>query len=237
LVLLVTAVISLSAEIGELRDLQRPFDVAFNKVRTYRAAHEDEKARVAFEEFLKMERAVGGDDSVYIALRSEGHFCGDSPEAMSYYDRALALKPDSGYAHLYRGEWFLRHKQFAQAVVALDGATGDDFCLTEIYQARSDAYIGLNKLDWALANVNSAIAIDPQNYCSVAARARVYAKMRKNDLALADWNATIALAKGEVPSFYEQRAELYDSINETDRAHKDRATAAHLKALSKVFVP
>jgi len=88
----------------------------------------------------------------------------------------------------------------------------------------------MGDFDAALADANSAIQIDPKNYWSVAARARVYAKMQKNDLARADWNNVIALNLDHVPCFYEYRAEFFDSINESALARQDRATAALLQS-------
>ena len=94
---------------------------------------------------------------------------------------------------------------------------------TATYQANNGNY------DGAIINLNKALALQPQNYRALSARAWAFYNKGDFDQSLRDYNAAIALE----PNFsllYRNRAKVFDKKGDTVNAENDRQKAKALEA-------
>ncbi|MCC0175432.1 tetratricopeptide repeat protein [Waterburya agarophytonicola K14] len=90
-------------------------------------------------------------------LESEGFIT----EAVSCYEKAIALNPDSPWAYHNLGDIFLRQNRLDLAAQYYQKAIAIEDCLPWAYNALGDIYKRKNQLDKALAYYQKAVKLKP----------------------------------------------------------------------------
>jgi tetratricopeptide (TPR) repeat protein len=98
----------------------------------------------------------------------------------------------------------------------------------EAYYYRGLANRRLNNLDWAVADYNKALELDP-NYTTVyISRGFVFALQKKYDMAIRDYSTAIKLDPNEKQA-YINRSIVYKDLGKTKDANEDLAKVALLE--------
>lgn len=90
---------------------------------------------------------------------------GKIKEAIGYYTKALALKPDSPELYFVRGRAYLQNDQLKESADDLSRAVKLKSGFAEAYNQRGVTYIGLGKQQEALADFNKACGLGLQDGC------------------------------------------------------------------------
>ncbi|HEY9791378.1 MAG TPA: tetratricopeptide repeat protein [Candidatus Obscuribacterales bacterium] len=105
-------------------------------------------------------------------------------------------------------------------------------CLTlkpsvEGFQNRANSYFNMGKYDLALADVNSAIRLDPRNGCLFNNRGNIYERLGQLEKALADMQSACALHRTEA-RHVNARGKLYLELGQAKEGESDFERAASL---------
>lgn len=90
---------------------------------------------------------------------------GKIKEAIGYYTRALALKPDSPELYYVRGRAYRQNDQLKEAADDLSRSVKLKPAYAEAYNQRGVTYIGLGKQQEALVDFNKACGLGYQDGC------------------------------------------------------------------------
>ncbi|HTQ12807.1 MAG TPA: tetratricopeptide repeat protein [Rhizomicrobium sp.] len=118
-------------------------------------------------------------------------------------------------------------KQYDQAILALNNAIAADPKLWRAYENRGAAEGALGELDKAGADIDVAMQLAPKEPGPVRMQGQLFLAERRYDDAVASFTAAIANDSSDAPS-YGLRAQVYDKLNQPDKAAADRAKLKEL---------
>ncbi len=93
---------------------------------------------------------------------------GQFDQAVSDYNRAIALKPNLAMAYEARGNSYYKMRQFDWAITDYSRAIALTPNNSETYGNRGNAYLALSRLDKAIADYQKALKLDPENKSAAA---------------------------------------------------------------------
>ena len=149
---------------------------------------------------------------------------GDHKRAVADCDEALQLSPGHAEASLNRGLSSLALDDFRRAIVdfdrALDPRQGRGITFLgplssrypELYRARSEAHRRLGDLDGAVADLDAALGLDPDDAEARVRRGRLHAARRDFARAIADFDRAIALGRRDA-DLYRDRGDAVDRLS------------------------
>jgi tetratricopeptide (TPR) repeat protein len=180
------------------------------------------QAEADFEAALRMEPS-----NPWIRARRALYFHaarGDHTRAVADCDAALQLSPGHAEASLNRGLSLLALDDFRRAIVDFDQALdprqgraitflGPLSCrYPELYRARSEAHRRLGDLDGAVADLDAALGLDPDDAEARVRRGRLHAARRDFARAIADFDRAIALGRRDA-DLYRDRSDAVDRLS------------------------
>ncbi len=112
--------------------------------------------------------------------------------------------------------------------VLIQSGQEDASNLVSAYEFRSAAYKRAGLYDQALADVNKALALDPNGANAYTDRGNIYKRIHKYDRALLDYNQAIQLDPSSAVAFYD-RGDFFLDRQKYDRAIQDLDQAIRLK--------
>jgi tetratricopeptide (TPR) repeat protein len=149
---------------------------------------------------------------------------GDHTRAVADCDKALQLSPGHAEASLNRGLSSLALDDSRRAIVdfdrALDPRQGRGITFLgplstrypELYRARSEAHRRLGDLDGAVADLDAALRLDPDDAEAWVRRGRLHAARREFARAIADFDRAIALGRRDA-DLYRDRGDAVDRLS------------------------
>jgi tetratricopeptide (TPR) repeat protein len=114
-------------------------------------------------------------------------------EAMTAYDRAIAVRPDYAEVHFNRGTLLQQLGKAPAALESYEVALSMNPALTQAHCSRGDVLKALGRLDEALASYNQAIALKRDHAGAHAGRGLALMLLGEPDAALASFDAAIQL--------------------------------------------
>jgi tetratricopeptide (TPR) repeat protein len=157
---------------------------------------------------------------------------GEAAKAVEDYTAAIALFPGAEF-HNGRADAYMALGEPAKAVEDIKVLLAEQQApslytrLGSAYAAAGDTANADAAFDKGLQLANAALA--KTGYAAdFAIRARLYVAMKRYDYALSDVNSAIILAEDDPSFFYEERAKVYETMGNADKATADRATAKQL---------
>ncbi len=140
--------------------------------------------------------------------------------AIEYFDMAIKLNPDNGYAYLNRGLAYDHRGERLLAVTdynkAIDLNPGD----VNAYRSRSSHYLNTGQHDRAIEDCTKVIDLDPIDGDTLHNRGISYANTGKYELAIRDYTEAIALNPNRADT-YKGRATAYRAIGKSELARQD----------------
>jgi tetratricopeptide (TPR) repeat protein len=170
--------------------------------------------------FIYISEDYATTPAIFLNLANIHSRKGDFEQAISYFNKAIAIVPDYADAYHGRGITYANKGDLDQAISDLGKAIELFPDFAEAYHDRAGAYGSKGDIDNAIADLNQAIIIDPDYTESYLVRGTMYSNKGDLDGAIADYNKAIALD----PYFsdaYKSRAEAYYSKQEYDKSWKD----------------
>ncbi|MBS0471126.1 MAG: tetratricopeptide repeat protein [Proteobacteria bacterium] len=145
-------------------------------------------------------------DSVeaHIALAGAYDYRRDFAGALDQIGKAIALSPRDGRLLLMRAG--IEREDGNDAAMQTDAKAGIDLLSADIardpkaasgYYSRAQGYEILKRFGDAIADLGTALTLEPGNLAALKMRARLYGRNRQPDLALRDLASAIALAPGD----------------------------------------
>ena len=158
----------------------------------------------------------------------------DYEKALGYYEKSLEV--DSTYVnsinskaliYVEQKKYDLAIKEYSKGILLKEiDPEGAAYC----YRNRAEQYERLREYDKALADYDSAIALEPENVNRYNDRAWFYSDIKKDyDLAFIDITKAIELAPDD-PNNYNARADFYKDYSKYDLALTDYAKAIELNS-------
>jgi tetratricopeptide (TPR) repeat protein len=167
----------------------RSLDALTNYATVLRLVGRDEEAASAYMRAL----AIDNRAEIWIALGNTFDKLQRFDEALTAFDRALALKPPSAEFLCNRGNalWHLRRP--AEALACYDAALSLKPDVPEIYNNRGNALLDLNRPDEALANFDRALALKPGYVDTLVNRANALRDLNRSQEAIESCDAALAV--------------------------------------------
>jgi tetratricopeptide (TPR) repeat protein len=156
----------------------------------YQLLRETDKAIADLDASLRLEPA----QPILYARRANLYaIIGQGDKALADADHAVAAIGNNAFAHYARGcaLWLLQRKDEAQAEFDKSIELHPE---VDTYLMRAGLNLNLNHFDKALADINSALGMDPKSVDAYLVRAQFYEKSGDFDQALADGDRALALA-------------------------------------------
>ena len=147
-------------------------------------------------------------------------------EALIYYDKALALKPDSVEAYNNRGSALMGLKRTDEALASYDKALALKPDHVTAHNNRGSALQELERLSEALISYDKALALKPDYAEAYYNRGNVLKDLKRLDEALVSYDKALALEPDYAEAYYNQGIVLI----ELERM--DEALASYNRALS-----
>lgn len=132
---------------------------------------------------------------------------GEPARILEYYDDLLTADASNDRAYAGRGYFFFLRKDYEHAVQDYSKAIELDPTQLDYYY-RGIIYRELGKLDEAIADLTSALDLNPEFTSAYNIRAYAYFEQGKLEQAIADVTQAIQLAPDN-PNFYDSRCEIY----------------------------
>src|SRR5262249_28146826 len=147
--------------------------------------------------------------------------------AMADFAAAVKLRPRHADGHLYQGCIHMARSEFPAAVRAFTEASKYEQPPISSLRNRAYAYDKQGKSDEALADLNAAIYLVPDDARSYDARGTVYGNLGKYERALADFNKAIQLSPDFAGALL-NRGHTYLQLGDTTRAQDDYTRSLRL---------
>ena len=144
-----------------------------------------------------LERMPAQFDALHL-LGVVEHQQGRATEAVTWFDRAIAVAADRAPVHANRGAALRDLRQTAQALASLDRALGLDPQHAGAHANRAAVLLDLGRADEALAAVEQALAIEPAHPAAAYNRVTALIALGRHTEALAACEAARALLPGHV---------------------------------------
>jgi tetratricopeptide (TPR) repeat protein len=144
----------------------------------------------------------------------------DALRAISDYDNAISLLPDSAIAYVNRGVAYMLKRSYDMAIVDFSKAIKLKPDYDDAYINRAIAHLYNNQCDQTIADCNRAIDLNPSNANAYSTRGGGYSCKRECDRAIADCDQAIRVS----PDFgiaYCNRSSIYLLKGDYDRALAD----------------
>jgi tetratricopeptide (TPR) repeat protein len=231
---------------GALADYQRAFEGApldviklADRASVEALAGLHKVAEADFESALQLDPSnawVRARRALYLHARR-----GEHKRAIADCDEALKFSPGHVEASLNRGLALLALGDFRAAIADFDRALDSrqkglmtfagrfSTRYPELYRARSEARRQLGDLDGALADLNLALGLNPDDAEALVRRGHLYATRRDFAHAIADFDRAIALGRGDA-DIYKARGEARAAAGDEAGARSDREHSDQLKA-------
>ncbi|MBZ0189746.1 MAG: tetratricopeptide repeat protein [Candidatus Obscuribacterales bacterium] len=161
---------------------------------------------------------------------------GKNREARKDYDRAIEVSPDSPTLLLIRAQLLESMNELELAEKDYKNAARPENDIGKIpkrvfaMKSRAAIMSKLGRHDEAIADLNSALSIEPNDDELLRLKADQYAILKKYKEALSDYSASIDAAPDFAHASYTGRARVYEILKKSDLAKKDRQAANALKA-------
>lgn len=120
------------------------------------------------------------------------YFSNNCPKAIEYYRQALA-NGDFWFYNEQLGECLYQVDDHKGAVAQFSAVIKEKPGYKQAYWMRAQSYKLLGNYDNALKDINYAIAMEPEDDATIAARGFIYMQFSKNDLALKDLRTALTL--------------------------------------------
>jgi len=147
-------------------------------------------------------------------------------EAVSSFDRAIALRADLAEAHANRGNTLNVLKRFDEALASLDRALALRPNLIEAMVNRGNALNGLKRYDEALTVYDRALSLHPGHAGAHYNRGATLHEMLRYEDALASYDRALALQANYPEAWSNRGATLYEMMRHGEAlASYDRAIA------------
>jgi len=114
-------------------------------------------------------------------------------EAVTSYDHAISLKPDSASAYCNRGIALFELGRLAEALASYDRSIELKGDHAEAFNNRGNALRQLKRNDDAIASYDKAIAIRPRYFDALLNRGNIQRKIGRPEQALASYDAALKL--------------------------------------------
>lgn len=137
---------------------------------------------------------------------------------------ASRLEPQNRLLIYHRGMQEMRRQKYEDAVLLLTAAIASDACNANAYYQRSGAYLAMSKLPEAIADLDTAILIQPKVQFFYVVRGSIKLKLDDYSAAMSDFNTA---ASFRVPDeyLYILRAECLTKLNKPELAKVDLEAA------------
>jgi tetratricopeptide (TPR) repeat protein len=164
----------------------------------------------------------GTRGAIYLSLSSY-------ESALADYDEAIKLGGDQlAINYSNRGFALMNLNRLDEAAESLTKSiAARPSVIAYLYRAK--VYERLNQPASEAADLNNAVALEPNNPISYNNRGIYHLKRADRDAALSDFNRAIEL-NPKIPLAYRNRAFLYRQTGEIEKAQADEKTAATLEA-------
>lgn len=153
---------------------------------------------------------------------------GKAREAITDFNMALALNPDSFNAFCLRGAAYDHLGNYEKAIIDYDKAIALKPAPLPTYLAKGIAYGKLGLSDKAIKEFTRLIKIYPEYSKAFYERAKIYKKTGNNDKAIADFTRLVTLTP-ENRFVYYRRAKAYRDTGRYNKAIADYSKALGLK--------
>ena len=147
-------------------------------------------------------------------------------EALAFYDKALAIRPDYADALNNRGAALHELKRLDEALESYDKALAVNSQHLDALGNRGKALAELKRFDEALAYYDKSLAIKPDSVAILYNRGMALRKLKRLDEALASYDKALAINPGYVDALNNRGI----ALQELKRI--DEALASYEKALS-----
>ncbi len=130
----------------------------------------------------------------------------NTEEAMEYFTKDVKDNPKNGYSYSWMALLYKLKEDYGQALSAVDLALKylpkkDKEYVVFAYTTRSDVYLHLEDTTKAIADMTTAIKVDPEETDSYEKRAQIYYEQDQYALADADYKKIIELKPGDVMGY------------------------------------
>ena len=140
-------------------------------------------------------------------------------EAISFYTKAVQLKPDFWQAYEGRGHV---QKQFDLAVQDFTKSIELNPADANAYLGRGATYFVRGHYDQALADLQKSLSLSQTDKCTCYYLGRVYESMGNGDAALVNYGKALEIDPSFASALW-YRAKLYSGRGESEKASADQA--------------
>jgi tetratricopeptide (TPR) repeat protein len=131
-------------------------------------------------------------------------------EAVSAFDRALALRPNYAEAHYNRGNALYALKRHEEALASVDAALALRLDYVEALTNRGAVLHALDRDEEALASLDRVIALEPNNVEALVNRGVVLNALKRYDDALACYQRALRLCPDHLDALTNRGVALHD---------------------------
>jgi tetratricopeptide (TPR) repeat protein len=154
---------------------------------------------------------------------------GELDRALGDYNKAIALDPKFGIAHLNRGLVWHSKGQYDQALADYDKAISlGNVDLALAHHNRGNSWRSKGDLERTLGDYNTAIALDPKRGGVYLDRGNIWHNKGQYDQALADYDKAISLGNVNLVFAYNNRGNSWRLKGDLDRALADLSRSIDL---------
>ncbi|CAM2064040.1 Tetratricopeptide repeat protein [Sulfidibacter corallicola] len=137
---------------------------------------------------------------------------GRLPEALVFFDRALAAAPNYAWALAHRADLYREMKRFGEALDDFDRALSLERDYPWARAHRGAVLYHMRRYPAALADLDHVIEGAPDYVWALAYRPHIYIALKRYEAALADVDAFLALDKSLLPSWQGERGMILNYL-------------------------
>ncbi len=130
-------------------------------------------------------------------------------EAISSYDKAIAINPDDHEVWYNRGNSLDELQRYEEAIASYDKAIAINPDDHEVWYNRGLSLDELEKYEEAIASYDKAIAINPDNHDAWNNRGVSLAKLQKDEEAIASYDKAVAIKPDFHDAWYNRGVSLW----------------------------
>ena len=171
-------------------------------------------------------RSRNSDFERELATAVEAHRRGRFGEALTAYDRAITLEPESAEAHYGRANVLSQTGRPEQGLAGYDRAIALRADYAEAFNNRGNALHDLRRFEQALASYDQAIALKPGYAEAICNRALLLQDLGRRDEALTGYEHALELR----PSYPEALSNRSNLLHQLGRS--EDALAGYAKAIA-----
>lgn len=159
------------------------------------------------------------------ALASAGQY----EESLMFYDKAIAIDPNSEQCLYNRGTVYLNLRRYEQAIADYTLLTDKQTGLIDVYFNRAMAFYYIDKYDEAMNDFNYVITKDKTRYYAYFMRGNIYIAKSMYTAAVSDYTKAAVIKQDDAGIFY-NRAVAYEYLGNDNKAIADYSKALELDA-------